>query len=195
MRSSTGLAVVVAALRWLSGVFAASSLIAGCNNSSEGDPGRQSLLQKAESASRVGKSVAQSPCTLLSAREAEPYVGVLEISPFRASDGSNAPDAAGEECVYRGKDGRQLTVLADWRGGGVMGDVLEGAPAPRDAGPWDRATWSAGGALFVYKGDAQIRIDMTAARGQKNDALAIAREIVPRIGHPLIPASSLPWSD
>ncbi|HEY2896712.1 MAG TPA: hypothetical protein VGJ12_06210 [Gemmatimonadaceae bacterium] len=129
--------------------------------------------------------MAQDPCTLLSAREAEPYVGPLGLSPFRASDGSNAPDTAGEECVYRGRDGRELTVLADWTGGDTMGDVPDGAPKARDAGPWDRASWSPGGALFVYKGAARIRIDMTAARGQRKDALAIAREIVPRIGHPL----------
>jgi hypothetical protein len=163
----------------------AASLIAGCKNSFERDRGKQSLLQTGESASKAEKRVAQDPCTLLSAQEAEPYVGTLGLSPFRASDGSNAPDTAGEECVYRGKDGRELTVLADWTGGGTMGKVPEGAPKARDAGPWDRASWSAGGALFVYKADAQIRIDMSAAGGRKNDALAMAREILPRIGHPL----------
>jgi hypothetical protein len=169
----------------MSGVFTASALIAGCKEPSDSDRGRQSLLRVADGASRAEENAAQNPCTLLSAREAERYVGALGVSPFRASDGSDAPDTAGEECVYRGKDGRQLTVLADWMTGGTMEDVLEGAPKVADAGPWDRATWSPGGALFVYKADAQIRIELTAPKGRKNDALAIAREIVPRIGHPL----------
>jgi hypothetical protein len=120
MRSSTVLAVVVATLCWMFGVFTASALIAGCSNSSESDRGRQPLLQKTERASKAEKSAAQDPCTLLSAREPEPYVGALGLSPFRASDGSNAPDTAGEECVYRGKDGRELTVLAGWTGGDTM---------------------------------------------------------------------------
>lgn len=190
------------------GALAASVLFAACKNLPRSDRGRESLLQAAESASRAEGGAAQDPCTLLSAKEAEPYVGVLAIPPYRASDGSDTPDVAGEECLYRGKDGSQITVLADWRGGGMMGNVLAGIPKAIGAatkgtnaegmdsmagrvvqqgaeGPWDKATWIPGGSLFVYKGDAQIRIDMSGASGQKNDAIAMAREIVPRIGHPL----------
>ncbi|HEY8793438.1 MAG TPA: hypothetical protein VIM15_00725 [Gemmatimonadaceae bacterium] len=195
-------------LTMVAGVLAASLLFAACKNSPGSDRGRESLLQTAESASRAEGGAAQDPCTLLSAKEAEPYVGVLAIPPYRASDGSDTPDVAGEECMYRGKDGRQVSVLADWRGGGMMGNVLDGIPkAIGEAtkgtnaqgmdsmagrvlqqgavGPWDKTTWIPGGSLFVYKGDAQIRIDMSGASGQKNDAIAMAREIVPRIGHPL----------
>jgi hypothetical protein len=162
-------------------VLASASLFAACKNSPESERGGSSLLRTAETASRADGSAAQDPCTLLSAQQAEAYVGALAIAPFRASDGSDTPDVAGEECVYRGKDGRHLTVLADWRGGGMMGKVLDRTPAV--AGPWDKVAWNVG-ALFVYKGDAQIRIDVSAAGGRENDALAMAREIVPRIGHP-----------
>jgi hypothetical protein len=194
-------------LTMVAGVVSAASLFAACGNSPGDERDRQSLLQMAESLSRADEAAAQDPCTLLSAKEAGPYVGLLAIAPFRASDGSDTPDAAGEECVYRGMDGRHLTVLADWRGGGTMGKVLEGIPKSVDGttrganaerrdsiagkdlpegptGPWDKVTWIAG-ALFVYKGDAQIRIDVSAATGRESDALAMAREIVPRIGHPL----------
>lgn len=192
----------------VAGVLVSSLLFAACKNSPGSDRGRESVLQIAESASKAEGGAAQDPCTLLSAEEAEPYVGGLAIPPYRAGDGSDTPDVAGEECMYRGKDGRQVTVLADWRGGGMMANVLDGIPKAIGAatkgtnaqgmdsmagrvlqngavGLWDKATWIPGGSLFVYKADAQIRIDMSGASGQKNDAIAMARVIVPRIGHPL----------
>jgi hypothetical protein len=181
-------------------------MVVACNNSSESDRGRASLLQMAKSASRAAP--AQDPCTLVSALEIEPFVGELATPPYRASDGTNAPDVAGEECLYCGKDGRQVTVLADWQGGGTMGKVLEhipnnanaattgtdargtdsmpgNVPQHEDAGPWSKATWIPAGSLFVYEGDAQIRIDVSGAHGQKSNAIALAREIAPRVGHPL----------
>ena len=177
------------------GLLASALSFAACKNSAEGGRDGRSPVQAATNAARAVGSAAQDPCTLLSAPEAEPYVGALALAPFRASDGSDTPDGGGEECVFRGKDGTQLTVLADWRGGGMMGKVLEGIPKgvemaetavpEKETGPWDKVKWTAAGALFVYKGDAQIRIDLSAAGGREDDALAMAREIVPRIGHPL----------
>jgi hypothetical protein len=187
MRNSKSLTMLFGrSLTIAASVLASASLLAACENSPESERGRQSPRQRAESASRADGGAAQDPCTLLSAQEAEPYVGALAIAPFRASDGSDTPDAGGDACVYRGIDGKHFTVLADWRGGGMMGEALDGLHESVGgvAGPWDKAMWTDGGALFVYKGDAQIRIDMSAAGGQKNDALALAREIVPRIGHP-----------
>jgi hypothetical protein len=175
--------------------LACASLFVACKNSTKGERGRHSPPQPAGNASTSDAAPAQDPCTLLSANEAEPYVGALEIAPFRASDGSDMPDVAGEECVYRGVDARHLTVLADWRGGGAMSKVLQDIPTGTNAdettGPWDKVTWTPGRALFVSMGDAQIRIDMSATRGGENDALAMAREIIPRVGHPLSPARSL----
>ena len=175
------------ALTMVAGVLACASSFAACKNADESERDRQSPFQMAETPSSAGRGEAQDPCTLLSAEDAEPYVGALAVAPFRASDGSDTPDVAGEECVYRGEDGRHVTVLVDWRGGGMMGRVLEGFPESvgEVPGPWDKATWTAGGALFVYKGDAQIRIDVSAAGSREDDAVAMAREIVPRIGHPL----------
>lgn len=150
----------------------------------------------------------QDPCTLLSAAEAEPYVGRLASPPYRAADGSTVGNTKGEQCVYRGADGRQVTVLPIWKGGGLVGSMLQGIPKAmgratagtqaagidslagrilqNDAkGPWDNATWIPGGTLFVYKGSAQISVDMSGASGKKSDALVIAAKIVPRIGKPL----------
>ncbi len=145
------------------------------------------------------------PCTLLAAAEAEPYVGPLAVPPYRTSDG--AADARGDQCLYRGRDGREITVRPMWHGGRAVGQVLQGVPAalggvlskadpgfdtlvhrvmqPGPAGPWDQTTWIPGGSLFASKGDAQVSIDMSGASGQKEDALALARIIMPRFVRPL----------
>ena len=116
------------------------------------------------------------PCTLLSAAEAVPYVGPLSSPPYRASDG--APDVRGDQCVYRGTDGRVVTVEPTWSGGaaasraaqdvpnGLGTDVQSGAPGmdtmahrvmkSEEDGPWDRATWIPGGSLLATKGDATV---------------------------------------
>ncbi len=59
----------------------------------------------------------------------------------------------------------------------VMADVPNG--------PWDRATWIPGGTLFVTKGDDGANIDVSGSSGKQDDAIAIARLIVPRLDHPL----------
>jgi hypothetical protein len=150
-------------------------------------------------------ATAHDPCTLLAASEAAPYVGPLATPPYRASDG--AADVRGDECVYRGTDGREVAVRPTWRGGRVAGRVLQGVPSalggvlskadpgfdtlvhrvmqPGPAGPWDQATWIPGGSLFVTKGDAQVSIDMSGASGRQEDAVALARIIMPRFARPL----------
>ena len=52
-------------------------------------------------------------------------------------------------------------------------------------GPWDHATWIPGGALTITKGDIAAHIDVSAASGKEDDAVAIAKQIVPRFDHPL----------
>ncbi len=149
---------------------------------------------------------AHDPCTLLTADEASPYVGALVAPPYRASDG--AADVHGDECMYRGRDGREVAVRPAWTGGRFIGGVLRDVPgglgkllarggAPGldsvaqrvmqhgPAGPWDQATWIPGGSLFASKGEAEVSIDMSGASGQKSDALALAWLIVPRLEHPL----------
>jgi hypothetical protein len=150
-----------------------------------------------------GDSRAHDPCTLVSAAEAKPYVGALAVQPYRASDG--AADATGDQCVYRGRDGRQVTLNPGWSGGGMMGQALEapgkvmgvlarGAPGldgmtnrvmKREAGPWDQATWIPGGALFASRGETQVQVDVSGASGREADALALARIAMPRFAHPL----------
>ena len=149
---------------------------------------------------------AHDPCTLLWSGEAEPYVGTLATPPYRASDG--AADVAGDECMYRGKDGRQVTIRPDWSGGGaVAGGVAQGAAdllgaalskgggagfdtlahrvVKPEPGPWDKATWIPGGSLFASKGEQSAQVDVSGASGKESDALALARIAMPRLDHPL----------
>jgi hypothetical protein len=146
------------------------------------------------------------PCTMLSANEAEVYVGVLASPPYRATDDGVA-DARGESCMYRGSDGREV-MIERGAGGEAAGKVLNDVPnivggalekagagnlsaathrvmATVPNGPWDNATWIPGGTLTVTKGDVAAHIDVSAASGKEEDAVAIARQIVPRFDHPL----------
>ena len=149
------------------------------------------------------------PCALLSAGEAAPYVGPLGTPPYRTSDG--APDVRGDQCMYRGKDGREITVVPDWSGGGTTaGSAVQGAAntvggalskasggaggdtmahrvvKAEAAGPWDKATWIPGGSLLASKGQRSALIDVSGASGKEDDAIALARIIMPRFDHPLV---------
>ncbi|HEY7878005.1 MAG TPA: hypothetical protein VIC55_07260, partial [Gemmatimonadaceae bacterium] len=148
---------------------------------------------------------AQDPCSLLSATEARTYVGTLASPPYRASGDPATPNVAGGVCVYRGTDGRVLTIEPDWTGGKTMASVQNtvttssqslGKATGMDSsaskiaqqgptGPWDKATWYPTGTLFVVKGNAAVIIDVSGTSGLQNDAYAVAKSIVPRIGHPL----------
>jgi len=150
-------------------------------------------------------SAAQDPCSLLSAAEARTYVGTLASPPYRASNDPPAPNTRGDICVYRGTDGRVLTIQPDWTGGQDMAGAQNivtsssqslgkatglGAPASKiaeegPAGPWDKANWYPTGTLFVVKGKTGVIIDVSGSSGLQKDAYAVARTIVPRIGHPL----------
>ncbi|MGH7511439.1 MAG: hypothetical protein ACREOQ_00810 [Gemmatimonadales bacterium] len=145
------------------------------------------------------------PCSLMTGAETAAYVGPLASPPYRASDG--AADARGDECMYHGKDGREVALRPEWEGGALTGKVLQGVPdalggvlgkaapgldsmthmvmKPESGGPWDKATWIPSGALFASKGPAQVQVDVSGASGKESDALAIAKIAVPRLAHPL----------
>lgn len=124
---------------------AAAAALASCKKTDSASDS-QGLLGKD---SPLGSAVANAtgsrtpdPCTLLSANEAEVYVGVLGSPPYRATDDGVA-DVSGELCMYRGTDGRQITI-----------DRIEG------------------GGSAVTKGELAVNIDVTGASGKKDDAVA-----------------------
>ena len=185
-----------------------AAMLLACNkpdssNSSSGLASKEGALGSAV-AGATGDAQ-PDPCALLSANEAEVYVGVLGSPPYRAMD-DGVPDVGGETCMYRGSDGRQVVIdrMAGAAEAGkaisdvpnMVGGALEKAGAGNLAsathrvmadvqGPWDHATWIPGGALMVTKGDVATNIDVTAASGKEDDAVAIAKQVVPRFDHPL----------
>jgi hypothetical protein len=185
---------------------AAAALTSGCGNtdhasSSAAAGSAPSVLARQKAAATP------DPCTLLSATEAQTYVGALTTPPFRSSD-DGVVDAAGDACTYHGGGARQLVIVRSGEGSAaagkivnevpnIVGGVLEKAGAGNLAaathrvmadvsnGPWDKANWIPGGTLFVTKGDAGANIDVSGSSGKEEDAIAIARLIVPRFDHPL----------
>jgi hypothetical protein len=176
-----------------------SPLIIALALSACGGGNAASLLRQADARA----SRAHDPCTLIAPAEAEPYVGPLATPPYRASDG--AADVVGDQCVYRGRDGREVTVRPDWRGGHIMGQTIQapgkimgaldkGAPGlgqmtrmvmKPEPGPWDQATWIPSGVLFASKRETLVQVDVSGASGKESDALALARIAMPRFGHSL----------
>jgi hypothetical protein len=146
-------------------------------------------------------------CTLLSADEAQVYVGTLTSPPFRSNDDGLA-DATGEACVYRGSGARQLTIARTGEGSAAAGRVMKDLPnavgsalekagagnlaatthkvmAQAPDGPWDQATWIPGGTFIATKGDQGVHVDVGGASGKQEDAVALARLAMPRLDHPL----------
>jgi hypothetical protein len=134
-------------------------------------------------------SPATDPCSLLAASEAQIYVGTLMSPPFRAND-EGAADPRGNDCVYRGSAGRQLSIRWRSEGAAQMASITTAVPntvgsgfekagqpgmgatahrviAQGPEGPWDNASWIPGGTLFVTKGDRGADIDMSGASGKR----------------------------
>jgi hypothetical protein len=190
----------------LAAIGAAAALTSGCGNADHAAgtaaPGTaQSLV------AHLKDRATPDPCTLLSATEAAAYVGALTTPPFRAND-DGAADAAGDACTYRGTGARQLVIVRTGEGSAAAGAIVNQVPnivggavqkagagdlaaaahrviADVPNGPWDKANWIPGGTLFVTKGDAGANIDVSGTGGKEDDAIAIARLIVPRFDHPL----------
>jgi hypothetical protein len=152
-------------------------------------------------------AAATDPCTLFAASEAQSYVGVLVTPPYRANADGMA-NVHGDECVYRGSDGRQLSITWNGKGAAQAGSIVESLPntvgdafdkagqtgmsasthrviVQASDGAWDKASWIPGGTLFVTKGDQGVNVDVSGMSGKQSDAVAIARQLVPRFNDPL----------
>jgi hypothetical protein len=128
----------------------------------------------------------EDSCRWLTSSEVEPYVGALATPPYLTEDG----------CMYRGRDGRSVVVtVGRAAGAGAVGKTVTDVPKKTDpqaakllagpTGPWDRSMWSLVGELMVWKGDAQIIVDVSASEAGQSGASELAKIIVGRLGHPL----------
>ena len=190
----------------LAALGAAAALTSGCGNSDHA-PGSAATSSAPSVLAQQQAPASPDPCVLLSASEAQPYVGTLTTPPFRSTDDGGA-DAAGDACSYHGSDARQLIIVRSGKGSAAAGNIVAELPniiggalekagagnlaatahrviADVSNGPWDKANWIPGGTLFVTKGDAGANIDVSGSGGKEEDAIAIARLVVPRFDHPL----------
>ncbi len=149
-------------------------------------------------------------CGSLASTEAEPYVGPLSTPPYRYDDADAMPDPAGDACMYHGRDGRSVVVTVGRAAGAAeVGKIVTSAPKvlaramaagsggnPEStnaitsllsgpSGPWDRSMWSPMGTLMVWKGDAQIIVDVSGSEAGQAGAVDLATKIVGRLNHPL----------
>lgn len=154
------------------------------------------------------------PCRYLTAGDVEPYTGPLVAPPYRAGSNDALPNRAGDACLYRGKDGREVMVQYSAHGAATAGTMARRVPQVMDRllhgatgaaqqgtddgggmaskvmgsvgpGPWDNSNWFPQGQLMVYKGDQMILVDMVAANGGKAGAVDLATKAVARLPQPL----------
>jgi hypothetical protein len=175
----------------LGGVVVALGLgSGGCSRRSE--PARAA---SGESAAGAAASRGDDPCALVSQAEVETLLGPLAEPPYRVRD--RHPDPAGDACMYRAGDLRNVTLFVAWKDGeryfrlfqGLGGAVerrLGGRDAAGDstAGPWDRAA-TPFGQLIVLAGSVAVHIDALGSRLDLRAREQIARFAIPRLNAPL----------
>jgi hypothetical protein len=156
---------------------------------------------------------ADDPCRYVTAEEAQPYVGLLVAPPYRVTSDNGLPNPTGDGCLYRGRDGREITVQYLPHGGQMGGTVARRIPTVMDRllhnatgqagsneqggglasavmgsagpGPWDNSNWFPQGNLMAYKGDAVIMVDVAGADGGKDGAVDLGTKAVNRLSQPL----------
>jgi hypothetical protein len=155
---------------------------------------------------------ADDPCRYVTADEAQPYVGPLVVPPYRVSPDNSLPNPTGDGCLYRGRNGREITIQYSPHGGQMAGTVARRVPAvmdrllhnaggaqpgsdgqgpasaimgPAGPGPWDNSNWFPTGTLIAFKGDAAISVDISGADGGKDGAIDLGTKAVNRLSQPL----------
>ncbi len=114
---------VVYTLTTLAALGAAAALTSGCGDAQHTWVAADPSSTPSVAAQRTERSTPDS-CTLLSATEAEAYIGKLTTPPFRAND-DGVVDAAGEACAYRGAGAQQLIIARTGQGSARGGSDCE----------------------------------------------------------------------
>jgi hypothetical protein len=203
--------VSIARTAW---VVTAMGSICAVNAPAMGEAAGPSLDRMNSSHAVSGDSAAKGddPCRYLAGSDVQPYTGALVAPPFRANDDAIAR-RTGDNCVYRGTDGREVLVNYSAAGGRMAGTTARRTPAVMDRalangaggksggsesagpgaavmggvgpGPWDNSNWFPTGTLAVFKGDAAFFIDVSATNGGKDGAIDLAKKALARLGQPL----------
>jgi hypothetical protein len=198
-------------VRAISTFLALAALLAACRKSGDSSSSAATLnAAPAGAATEVSSPHhGDDPCIYIASTEAEAYVGPLSTPPFRYDESNGMPDINGQKCMYRGRDGREITI--DLLLGGAKMAVAATAGVPRvvgrmakatghadqqsvtdaitqkgDQGPWDTAQWmGATGTLVAVKGDSGVILDVSTSNAGEQGADALAREALSRMAKPL----------
>jgi hypothetical protein len=177
-----------------------------------GDSASATTAQSAAQTAAINAD-ADDPCRYVTGEEAHPYVGPLVAPPYRVNADNSLPNPTGDGCLYRGRDGREITIEYSPHGGQMAGTYARRVPAvldrllhnatgqagsneqgaglasavmgPAGPGPWDNSNWFPQGNLMAYKGDAVIMVDIVGANGGKEGAVDLGTKAVNRLSHPL----------
>lgn len=178
-------------MRWVYGVLAVAVIVAACGGAQdEASTGRESATAE------VREVTGPDPCTLVSGAEIEAQIGPLREPPFRV-DHNRRPDPGGEGCFYRARDGRNVTILADWESGAMgfqmlagsgteVGDILYGYDAATDTleGDWDKVGY-AYGQFIALKDTVSVQVDPFGSRIGLPGAVRLTSLAIGRIYSPL----------
>ena len=176
------------------------------------DSSSASTAQTASQTAAINAN-ANDPCRYVTAEEAQPYVGPLVAPPYRVESDKSLPNPTGDGCLYRGRDGREITIQFSPHGGLMAGTAARRIPAVMDRllhnasgqagsddrgagpasavmgsagpGPWDTSNWFPQGNLIAYKGDAVIMVDVGGADGGKDGAVDLGTKAINRLSQPL----------
>jgi hypothetical protein len=201
---SIALLVLVTACRKSSDAASGSTAtsVSSTSSSSEGSGG-------ATTTAAMSEGRGDDPCIYIASTEAEAYVGPLSTPPFRYDESDGIPDVRGQKCMYRGRDGREITIdlllggakmavavtagvprvvgrMAKATGHGDLQGVTDAVTQKGDQGPWDTAQWSgATGTLIAVKGDSGVILDVSTSNAGEQGADVLARDALSRIAKPL----------
>ena len=173
------------------GVLVALSIMTACGGAQD-----EASVGDGSATAEAQVVTGSDPCTLVSIGEMEAQIGPLREPPFRV-DHNRRPDPGGEGCFYRARDGRNVTILADWESGAMgfrsmagsgaeFGDILYGYDAATDTleGDWDKVGY-AWGQFIALKDSVSVQVDPFGSRIGLPGAVRLTSLAIGRIDSPL----------
>jgi hypothetical protein len=158
--------------------------------------GAESKGEDSEAAEGAASAGGPDPCTLVSEAEMAEILGPLGERPFRI-DNNRRADPAGSDCMYRARDGHNISVSVDWEDGemlmrmmGATAGAAEKTLGTQDIGAdtlegaWDEVGLSFG-QFLARKGKTAVQVDPLGARVGLDAVARIAAIALRRTGSPL----------
>jgi len=161
-----------------------------------GGAGSEKGGEDSEGAQGVASTGGPDPCTLVSEAEMTGILGPLGERPYRI-DNNRRTDPAGDDCMYRARDGHNISLSVDWEDGellmkmsGATAGSVEKILGTQDVGvdtlegAWDEVALPFG-RLIARKGKTAVTVDPLGARVGQAAVVRIAAMALRRVGSPL----------